>query len=786
MTFGEKPPLDSGSTKPDVSSESHGSTHTRISKLEQSLSECDFCSLPLAASAGKTTARHKKPGAEQDVNTQSESPQFCCVGCSIASSVTGSKGAEGQARWMLARLGLGIFFTMNVSVFTLVLWSQDVYAQPDELDSFAVTLWSLFRHLGLLFSLPVLFLLGGPILESVLQSARRKAITTDWLILLGVVAAFVYSAFTTFRGEGHVYYEVGCIVLVMVTLGRWLEAVGKHKTGEALDSLTQLLPEKVHRLQDNRQEDVPREEAAVDDLLRVLPGERFAIDGIIVRGAAEIDEQILSGESNTLTKETGDFVFSGTLNVDGDLHVRVTAASGEETVSRLVELVRQSRQMAGNYQRLADRVAFWFVPAVGVFSLACAAWYGVNAGVEQGVLAGLSIVLIACPCALGLATPMAIWSAMGLAAKRQVLFRSAESLERLATVSAIRLDKTGTLTVGSVSVETCTVTPTTSKIEYLKVAQFVAEASNHIYSVAIRRYVQKQIKGQSSHVEKELLKHSNVETIGGRGLLIADVDGFSSLVLGNLQHMQEQGLQLGPQLQQEVDFNVQHGKSFTLLGWNEKVEGLFTFGERLRPEATDAIARFKKMGLDIAVLTGDHCGRAALLSQTLGIPFAAEQNPQDKVQAVKKAQQEFGAVAMVGDGINDAPALAAADVGIAMGCGADLSRDAADVCLLTDNLLRLEWAMRFSRRVVRTIRQNLFWAFAYNIIGIGIAATGRLNPIWAAAAMTLSSLFVVSNSLKLSKLSQEEKAIAAGPVPSQTNNISEVIDKNMHKKGMTP
>ena len=448
-----------------------------MTRGEDHARSCDFCGLPLS------------PGRPRDGEGSPDgSPAFCCVGCSIAASVSGATGAEGHSRWMLARLGLGIFLTMNVMVCTMVLWSQDVWAPSGEHGELQTALFGVFRYLGMLFSLPVLFLLGEPILENVLQTARRGAITTDWLILLGVTAAFVYSAISTFRGTGHVYFEIGCMVLVFVTLGRWLEAVGKLKTGEALDALTRLLPDRVRRLDGDKQEEVARESAAAGDLLRVLAGERFAVDGRIIRGTADIDEQILSGESAAVSKTAGDAVFSGTLNVDGDLTIEVIAPAGQETVSRLIELVRRSREQAGAYQRLADRVARWFVPAVGLLTAAVATWHGMTSGFEQGVLAGLAVVLIACPCALGLATPLAIWTGMGRAARRQVLFRSAEALERLARATTVRLDKTGTLTTGEASVESLSVDPATPREDLLAVAGAMAAASNHTFSTTIRDF----------------------------------------------------------------------------------------------------------------------------------------------------------------------------------------------------------------------------------------------------------------------------------------------------------
>ena len=410
------------------------------------------------------------------------------------------------------RLGLAIFCAMNVSVFSMALWGRDVYAdRASDAAPLASALADLFRYGAMMFSLPVLFLLGGPLLANAWQSARRAVITSDILIFLGVVAAYLYSVISVLRGAGPVYFEVGCVVLVFVTLGRWFEATGKLKAGHALDALAKLLPATVHRLRDGAVEDVPRESITVGDELRVLAGERFGVDGRILSGAADIDEQLVTGESRTVAKHPGEDVFSGTLNVDGDLRIRVTAAAGAETVSRLLTLVRQARQARGQYQRLADRIAEWFVPAVCLIAIATAIWHGRTGGVDAGILAGLAVVLIACPCALGLATPMAVWSAMGRAAQGHVLFRSGQSLERLANVRFVFFDKTGTLTSGTTSVETLLVDSPTDRDDVVARAAVLAGGSNHVFSAAINAFVEKPTR---------LAATSPVAVLPGKGISV--------------------------------------------------------------------------------------------------------------------------------------------------------------------------------------------------------------------------------------------------------------------------
>ena len=339
---------------------------------------------------------------------------YCCSGCRLSADVQTAEAVDEDARRPLFRLGLAVFFTMNVMVFSMALWSQDFYGAEEFRSPLAQGLRGVFRWGSLLFSAPVLLLLGEPIAAGVWQSLRRRAITTDLLILTGVAAAYAYSVVSVLRGDGHVYFETGCVVLVFVTLGRLLEARGKRQTGDALDELGRLLPATARRRgADGEFHEVPREQVARGDVVRVLPGERLAIDGRIVGGAAALDEQTVTGESRYVAKQSGDAVYSGTLNVDGDLLVEVTAAAGEETVSRMLAMVRDARRDKGRHQRLADVIAAWFVPLVAVVAAAAGIYQGRIGGWDRGILTALAVTLIACPCALGLATPMAVWTALG-------------------------------------------------------------------------------------------------------------------------------------------------------------------------------------------------------------------------------------------------------------------------------------------------------------------------------------------------------------------------------------
>ncbi|MGZ3469628.1 MAG: heavy metal translocating P-type ATPase, partial [Isosphaeraceae bacterium] len=409
---------------------------------------CDYCQSPLPTGWW---------GRWADPPEVEAAELYCCLGCRMAAAIVQEKGEAGAARGMLTRLGLSIFFSMNVMAFTMALWTTDVYEAAGPENQLLIVMHGLFRHVVLLFSLPVLFLLGVPLAGGTWQNLRRGVLSTDALLCLGVSAAFAASFLSVFRGTGPIYFEVGCVILVMTTLGRWLEAAGRLKATSALDALTRLLPLDVRRLGPGTEHEqvVPLAEVKVGDRLRILPGERFPADGQVERNAALVDEQVLTGESRPVFKEQGARILGGTLNLDGDLVVRVNAVGPDGTLARLVELVKQARLSKGRYQRLVDRISTWFFPIVAGIAVLAFLLHWAFGSLGQGLMAGLAVSLIACPCALGLATPLAVWSAIGQAANHQVLFRSGEALERLADIGAVRFDKTGTLTTGAAVVGAC-------------------------------------------------------------------------------------------------------------------------------------------------------------------------------------------------------------------------------------------------------------------------------------------------------------------------------------------
>jgi heavy metal translocating P-type ATPase len=664
------------------------------------------------------------------------------MGCRLAADITHARGEAGQINWMLTRMGLAVFLSMSVMMFSMYLYRQQVVDSPDT-SQLAVQLAGLMRYLCLIFATPVLFLLGGPIIHNAMQQGRRGVWSTDALIVLGVAASFVYSYVATLRGRGDTYYETGCVILVFVTLGRWLEARGRLKASAALASLETLFPETVSVVRDGKQTQVACRDVRPGDRMFFAAGDRIAADGVIESGRAGIDEQILSGESTPVVKEPGDLVRAGTLNLDGALEVRATSVGAASTLGRLVALLEDARRSKCRYERLTERVASAFIPLTVLLAIAAAVLGMQRAGPAEAILSALAVLLIACPCALGLATPLAVWIALGRAASRHVLLRDGDALEALARIRAVCFDKTGTLTTGQPRVAQFHLSAMEAHHaeRVLSVATGVARTSRHALSKAIDAYA------HDTGIRPSQVSRST--THPGRGIE-STVDGLTAY-LGNATLMREQRLVFDAATADALRQLEQSALGVVAVGWAGHVRALFGCAESLRPDARSAVETLRNAKLHVAVLTGDHAARGQALAKQLPAEVVSELMPEAKLEQVRLIAARHGKLAMVGDGLNDAPVLAAADVGIAMGCGADIARETAGVCLLGDDIAAVPWLIRLARRTLSTIRVNLFWAFTYNIIGIGLAMTGRLSPVFAAAAMLVSSLFVVSNSMRLTR-----------------------------------
>lgn len=730
---------------------------------------CAYCGLPVAA---VPLAAKNRPQAG-----------YCCYGCRFAHAVVQEQGNEGAIRWTVTRLGLAIFFTMNLMAFTMAMWSLDVY--DVEADPFQLTLFQVFRWLSMVLAIPVLLLLGAPLLQNAVESWYRRIYSTDALIVLAVVAAYLTSAVNVVRESGTIYFEVGATVLVMITLGRWIEAAGKQKATESLDKLLTLLPETVTRIElTGEQSSISAASITVNDLLRIRAGERFPTDAVIHRGTTSVDEQVFTGECQPVQRKTGERVLAGTVNLDGDILIKATAEFKQGSFGRLLKTLQDARSARGYHQCLADQVAQWFFPAITVVALATFTWH-FPTGTGHAIQAAMSVLLIACPCALGLATPLAIWTALSTAVKHQVLFRSGEAVERLAVTRAICLDKTGTLTTGVPRVFQTAYFGVHDAEEALELAQHMASSSSHPFSKAVATHAtnttgmeppQDQSDDHLAHgieLARPQPLHS-IRTVAGGGVEAFTVDG-RQIRLGSVEfsccklHDDETSprtpaadLCVGCKARVSLELRIQldrfrmaadqQSASIVLLSIDRMPTVGFLIAESIRLEARTALRLLATATDSLHVLSGDRPSKGRFLREQLNVPelnIECSLNPEQKVSRIRQLRAAHGTIVMVGDGINDAPALAASDVGIAMGCGADVSRDSAEVCLLGNDLSQIPWALDLAKRTRSVIRQNLFWAFSYNAVGVCLAATGMLNPAISAGLMIGSSLLVISNSLRL-------------------------------------
>lgn len=693
---------------------------------------CHFCGLPV-----RSTGRPAET-------------LYCCYGCRFASSVAAADGDEGQNRWAMTRLGLGVFFSMTVMVFTMLLWSEPGAAEP-----FAVVWYDLARYACMFFTLPVIFLLGGPLVEDALVELRGGRASLSLLLVVGIAAALAYSAWSIARGTGHVYFEVACTVLVAVTLGRWLEAAGKLQTTAALRGLKQLLPDTVRLVGPNGQVDEEPASALMSGgIFRVLPGERVVADGQVIANEAAVDEQAITGESLPVIRRSGDRVLSGTLVIDGPLDIRAVASPGEGTLACMVEAVASATARRTQIERLAERISRWFLPVVAVVAVLAISIHTCAGDFGSGLLAAVAVLIIACPCALGLATPMALWAAVGRAAGAGVLIRDGDALASLAKSKILCFDKTGTLTTGEAQVERLETYGATDERVLLGAAVALGRTSNHPLALAVTNSAGRFSLTSSAAVQ-------NAVTQAGYGIAGRISTISTTAYLGSRRWMAVCGQRL-PSEEMPTGTAAQEDAAETLMGWGGLVRGRFVIRERARPEVETTIALLRRMGCTCVMLTGDREPRALALATSLGLQHQAELLPKAKLDAIRLLQAS-GPVVMVGDGINDAPALAAADVGVALGSGSDISRHSAGVCLLTSDLSKLPWLIQLARQTQNTIRWNLLWAFGYNTLGIGIAAAGWLHPVIAAIAMAASSLLVVTNSLALARQQPDAQTAEFSP-----------------------
>ncbi len=618
-----------------------------------------------------------------------------------------------------------------------------------------------FAFLQLLLTLPVVYV-NRKYYQVGFKTLFRGSPNMDSLIALGSGAALVYGVFAIFRigyGLGHndshmvmtylhdLYFESAATILALITLGKYLETRSKGKTSEAISKLMDLAPKTAAVLRDGIEIEIPVEEVIIDDIVLVRPGQSIPVDGIIVEGSSAVDQAALTGESIPVEKQVGDKVIAATINKTGFFKLKAEKVGDDTTLAQIIQLVEDASSSKAPIAKLADKISGIFVPVVIVIAIiAVIAWLLLGYSFEFAISIGIAILVISCPCALGLATPVAIMVGTGKGAQNGILIKSAEALETLHGINTVVLDKTGTVTEGKPRITDIVTVKGVTESKLLEIAASIEKPSEHPLAEAI------VIRAKEENLNVKTV--DNFQAISGRGI-IAFIEG-KKYIAGNVTLMNENNIEIKEYENTSDDF-AERGKTPLYFADEKNLLGIIAVADVVKATSKKAIEQFKAMGIDVVMLTGDNKKTAEAIRQQLNIDnVVAEVLPQDKEREVREIQESGKKVAMVGDGINDAPALARADVGIAIGAGTDVAIESADIVLMKSDLLDAVTAIQLSKATIKNIKENLFWAFFYNTLGIPLAAGLlfipfglKLNPMFGAAAMSLSSVFVVSNALRL-------------------------------------
>jgi heavy metal translocating P-type ATPase len=630
-------------------------------------------------------------------------------------------------------VGVGAFLAMNVMMCSFVLYTRG--AETDRAAGEAWVRWAL-----LALATPALFLLGLPFLNRGLKRLRDRSLDTDALIVIGVLAAFALSVRSVLSGGGPIYLDTAMGILLFVTIGRYLEASSRARTTDALSALVRQLPSEASRVRHGVEERVLVDALRTGDVIRVRPGERIAVDGTIVEGSASVSEAEITGESIPASRGPGDAVAAGTLNQDGSLLVEARRTGPETTVARLVKLVAESR--AGRYTLapLVDRLSAAFVPFVLAVAVLTLLFWTHRAGPGEGLMNALSVLLIACPCAIGIATPLASTAAVGRAASAGVLVRSGAVFEALARTKRVFLDKTGTLTTGQLALTDVRPAPGWTRERLLALAAAVEAGSEHPVGRAICAAA-----GEGDAREREEKISSKVEEFRARpGLGVEGLVDGEAVRVGTATFVGAPSGVAGAE--------PPPGTTAAFVTCSGTFAGILLFSDSSRPESAEAVAALRSRGLSLEILSGDLPSRvAAFAADFPGLAATGGLSPEGKLDRIRASVAAGESPVMVGDGINDAPALGVASAGVTLESGTDLAREVADVTILGGDLRKLPWAIDLAHKTVRTAHLNLFWAFFYNGIGITLAVCGLLHPLFGAVAMVASSLLVVVHSQRLTR-----------------------------------
>jgi Cu+-exporting ATPase len=671
---------------------------------------------------------------------------FCSAGCRRTFEAPEAELKAMKRRVSVALTGVLVLAIMRAAAFialaagaTIVSW-----APIPTLPWFTWGMW-LF-----LIVTPVQLIGGWGFYRGAWSAIRTRTINMDFLIALGTTTAYLYSTVVVFApwilpvtpAEREVYFEVSAVIIAFVLLGKYMEEAIKTRSSAAVRKLMDLRPATANVVRDGQEVEVPAESVQLGDLVVVRPGEKIPTDGTILEGASTVDESMLTGESMPVEKGAGSAVLGGTLNRTGAFRFEATRVGSETALAQIVRIVEEAQTTSAPIQRIADQATRIFVPSVvGVALLAFVGW-SVVGNFPQGLLAFIAVLIIACPCALGIATPAALMVGVGKGAEKGILIRSGEVLERAEKLDTVVFDKTGTLTRGEANVTDVVALGGYSEKEIIAIAAAAEQASEHPVAQAIVRAAQHRGLGVAAA--------EGFEALPGKGIRVT-MDG-SRVLLGSRRLLQDHGIDLTAGEGEMIRLESQ-GRTAMLLARGKALIGIIAVADTLKPEASEAIELLQRQHVDQILLSGDNKRTAEAIAREVGIETViAEVLPADKAGVIKELQARGHVVAMVGDGVNDAPALAASDIGVAIGSGSDVAKETGGIVLIKDDVRDVASSIVLSRATMRKIKQNLFWAFIYNTVGIPIAALGFLNPIIAAAAMALSSLSVIVNSSLLRRI----------------------------------
>lgn len=644
--------------------------------------------------------------------------------------------AAAEKRDLVMRIGVSAFLWLNIMTFGMALY-------VGYFEEISPSVRYFFPFMLAILAAPIMFYSAKPINHLAWTGLKNRTIRMETLLATGIWAAYIYSIIQAFRGNIHVYFDTAAAIVTLVLLGKLMEKGAKERTTRSISMLYRMMPKKVRLFAENIEKFVAIDALNLGDIFLVKAGERIPADGIVVDGESHTDESLLTGESNPIGKKIGSNVVSGSLNVGNVLQIKATKVGQDTTLSQIIKLVESAVSSRSHLERTVDKISRIFVPSViivAVITFAILWGFGFTT-LEEGLMRAITILVIACPCALGLATPLAITAAVGTSSNNGILVSDSSVLEKVRNLHVVIFDKTGTITEGKFELLDVALADenTDFEIDYLPLIASLEKFSEHPLGNAVVRYAENKV---------ELAETKDVEILKGLGI-IGKVDG-KEVFVGNQRLLSEKYTLIENSLETKTHDWETVGKTVAYFGIGNELKGAISFGDVVKSDAKEIISELKQRNIKTMIISGDSEATTRYVADLVGADeFKAGALPIDKTNAISELQQKRLSVAMIGDGINDAPALAQADLGIAMGSGTDIAMKAADIVLMSNNLEKILTVFDLSKKTFRVVRQNLFWAFFYNTLGMSLAITGILNPIMAAGAMLLSSLSVIGNSMRL-------------------------------------